>query len=258
MFDDVLIESAGKDRKNAGWVTALISAVVHLGIIGAVVAAGYYVKKNPEVIQKPIQAFVVSQAAPPPPPPPPPPAASHASTPHVTKKTPQLTPQNTFHQPTKIPKDVPQTEDVPTDTTGGQEGGVVGGQVGGVAGGVVGGVVGGVIGGTLGGQLGGQLGGTGDRPVRVGGDVQPPVAVKRVEPEYTNVAKSARIQGIVIIETIIDRDGNVTDARVLKGLPMGLDDAAISAVKRWKFKPGSLNGQPVPVIFTLTVNFRLQ
>ena len=60
MFDDVLIESAGKDKKKGGWVTVLISAVLHLVIIGAVVAAGFYVKKNPDVITKPIQAFVVS------------------------------------------------------------------------------------------------------------------------------------------------------------------------------------------------------
>jgi len=55
-----------------------------------------------------------------------------------------------------------------------------------------------------------------------------------------------------------DRNGNVTDARVLKPLPMGLDNAALEAVKRWKFTPGTLNGQPVPVIYNLTVNFRLQ
>ena len=79
MFDDVLIESAGRDKKKGGWLTALISGVIHLGLVGALIAAGLYVKKNPEVIQKPIQAFVVAAAPPPPPPPPPPPAASHAS-----------------------------------------------------------------------------------------------------------------------------------------------------------------------------------
>ncbi|HEY6141339.1 MAG TPA: energy transducer TonB, partial [Thermoanaerobaculia bacterium] len=120
------------------------------------------------------------------------------------------------------------------------------------------GVVGGVVGGQLGGQLGGQIGGTGDKPLRVGGDVQAPVATTRVEPQYTEIARKARIEGLVIIEAIIDAHGNVTDARVLKPLPMGLDQAAIDAVKRWKFKPGTLNGQPVPVIFNLTVNFRLQ
>src|SRR5438067_6736663 len=115
MFDDVLIESAGKDKKKGGWKTVLVSAVLHLVIIGSIVAAGLYVKKNPEIITKPIQAFVVS--APPPPPPPPPPAASHASsTPHVQQVQPT---HQTFHQPTQTPQQVPQAE-VPTDTTGGQ------------------------------------------------------------------------------------------------------------------------------------------
>src|ERR1051325_8125326 len=69
MFDDVLIESAGKDKKKGQWKTALVSAVIHLGLVGAIIAAGLYVKKNPEVIEKPIQAFMVQSAPPPPPPP---------------------------------------------------------------------------------------------------------------------------------------------------------------------------------------------
>ena len=117
--------------------------------------------------------------------------------------------------------------------------------------------MGGVVGGTLGGQLGGQLGGTGTA-LRVGGDVKAPVAITRIEPQYTELARKARIEGIVIIEAIIDRNGNVTDVRVLKPLPLGLDQSALEAVKRWKFSPGTLNGQPVPVIYNLTVNFRLQ
>jgi TonB family protein len=75
---------------------------------------------------------------------------------------------------------------------------------------------------------------------------------------YTEVARKARIAGIVIIEAIIDRNGNVTDARILKPLPMGLDQQALDAVRKWRFQPGTLNGQPVPVIYNLTVNFRLQ
>jgi protein TonB len=127
----------------------------------------------------------------------------------------------------------------------------------------VGGVVGGVVGGTLGGQLGGQIGGTGtslDSPVRVGGNVKAPTIIEstRVDPVYSEVARRAKIQGIVIIEAVIDRQGNVTEARVLKPLPMGLDDAALRAVKQWKFRPGTLNGQPVPVYYNLTVNFRIE
>ena len=83
MFDDVLIESAGKDKRKGTWVTALISGVVHVALIGAIVAAGLYVKKNPEVIQKPISAFMVSAPAPPPPPPPPPAASNATVTPHT-------------------------------------------------------------------------------------------------------------------------------------------------------------------------------
>jgi periplasmic protein TonB len=255
MFDDVLIESGGRDKAKGTWVTATISAVVHILLIGAIVAAGMYVHKNPEVVERPIRAFI--QSAPPPPPPPPPPAASSSvSTPKVTPvQTPKTQPK--FHQPTEIPKEVPQVSEN-TDTSGGQEGGVVGGVKGGVAGGVVGGVIGGVVGGTLGGQLGGQLGGTGDQPVRVGGDVKPPVAISRIDPTYTEIARKARIEGIVVIEAVIDRSGNVTDVRILKPLPMGLADSAMDAVKKWKFKPGTLNGQPVAVYYNLTVTFRLQ
>ena len=62
MFDDVLIESAGKDKKKGGWVTVLISVVLHLVIIGSIVAAGLYVKKNPEIITKPIQVKALQEA----------------------------------------------------------------------------------------------------------------------------------------------------------------------------------------------------
>src|SRR4028118_1012947 len=82
MFDDVLIESGGKDKNKGTWITAAISAVIHLAIVGAIVAAGLYVKKNPEVIEKPMSAFIVG-AAPPPPPPPPPASGAGSTTPRV-------------------------------------------------------------------------------------------------------------------------------------------------------------------------------
>jgi protein TonB len=85
-----------------------------------------------------------------------------------------------------------------------------------------------------------------------------PVKKSGADPTYTEPARRARVEGIVIIEAIIDQNGNVTDARVLKGLRLGLDDAALSAVKRWKFQPGTLNGTAVPVYYNLTVTFRLQ
>ena len=95
-------------------------------------------------------------------------------------------------------------------------------------------------------------------PIRVGGDVKAPEKVSYPSPVYTEIARKARITGVVIVEAIIDKEGNVTNVKVLKGLPMGLDQAAVDAVKRWKFKPATLNGKPVAVIYNLTVNFQLQ
>ena len=94
-------------------------------------------------------------------------------------------------------------------------------------------------------------------PLRVGGDVKAPTVISRVEPHYPEVARKARVAGIVIVECIIDKNGNVRDVKVLKPLPFGLDQAAAEAVQKWKFRPGTLNGQPVDVIFNLTVNFKL-
>lgn len=256
MFDDVLIESAGTDRKTATWITALISGVVHVLIVGAIVAAGLYVKENPEVIEKPMSAFIVASA--PPPPPPPPPASGGTPRQRAPVETPREQQREQFVQPRETPRNVPVVVDEGASDEGATEGGVVGGVRGGQAGGVVGGTLGGQLGGELGGQLGGQIGGTGDRPVRVGGNVKAPIAVKRVDPVYTEVARRSRTQGIVIIEAVIDRQGNVTEARVLKPLGMGLDAAALHAVRQWKFRPGTLNGQPVPVYYNLTVNFRIE
>ncbi len=95
-------------------------------------------------------------------------------------------------------------------------------------------------------------------PIRVGGDVKPPEKLVAPSPQYTEIARKARIQGVVIVEAIIDKEGSVTNVKILKGLPMGLDSAAADAVQKWKFKPATLNGKPVAVIYNLTVNFRLQ
>ena len=109
-----------------------------------------------------------------------------------------------------------------------------------------------------GGQVGGVPDSTGDEILRVGGEISKPVRLGGAQPAYTELARKARIQGVVIVEAIIDKEGRVTNVRVLKGLPMGLDQSAVDAVKSWRFKPATLNGRPVSVYYSLTVNFRLQ
>ena len=94
-------------------------------------------------------------------------------------------------------------------------------------------------------------------PIRMG-PVDPPRLVSRVEPLYPEMARRARVQGVVIVETIVDRHGDVRSARVLEGLPMGLDDAALDAVRQWRFTPATMDGRPVEVYYTVTVAFRVQ
>jgi protein TonB len=94
-------------------------------------------------------------------------------------------------------------------------------------------------------------------PVRVGGNIKPPQKTRDVRPVYPPIAQSARVQGIVIIEATIGPDGAVKDAKVLRSIPL-LDQAALDAVRQWVFTPTLLNGVPVPVIMTVTVQFTLQ
>ena len=94
-------------------------------------------------------------------------------------------------------------------------------------------------------------------PMRLGGSVRAPQKIHDVKPVYPPVAQSARVQGIVIIETLIDCDGRVADARVLHGQPL-LNDAALEAVRQWEYTPTLLNGVPIPVIMTTTVTFHIE
>lgn len=93
--------------------------------------------------------------------------------------------------------------------------------------------------------------------MRVGYGVRAPQKLREVNPVYPPLAQSARVQGIVIIEATISADGRVSNARILRSVPL-LDQAAIDAVRQWEFTPTLLNGVPVPVVMTVTVNFTLK
>jgi protein TonB len=93
-------------------------------------------------------------------------------------------------------------------------------------------------------------------PIRVGGVIQPPTRVRRVAPVFPEIARAARVQGVVILECVIGPDGRVTDVHVLRGQPL-LERAAIDAVRQWLYRPTRLNGQPVAVVMTVTVTFTM-
>jgi protein TonB len=94
-------------------------------------------------------------------------------------------------------------------------------------------------------------------PVEAGGDITRPVLLNGGHPAYTRAAQIAGLEGDVVLKAVIDERGRVTHLEVLRGLALGLDDAAIDTVRRWKFKPSTRNGKPVKVFYILTVHFRL-
>ena len=94
-------------------------------------------------------------------------------------------------------------------------------------------------------------------PRLVVGAVTPPEILTRASPTYPEKARQSRVQGRVILETIIDRKGNVTDMRVLRSIP-SLDGAAKDAVCCWKYRPATEGGKPVSVFFTVLVEFTLK
>jgi periplasmic protein TonB len=93
-------------------------------------------------------------------------------------------------------------------------------------------------------------------PIRLHSGMHAPRKIVNVDPIYPRVAQTARIQGVVILEAVIDAQGRVAAARVLRSIPL-LDQAAVDAVQQWTFTPALLNGAAVPVVMTVTVNFTL-
>ncbi len=95
-------------------------------------------------------------------------------------------------------------------------------------------------------------------PILLWGSVEPPTKKHARQPRYTKTARKKGTQGVVIVRAIIDKEGRVTTAEVIKGLPNGLAEEAIQAIKGWSFRPATFRGRPVAVYYNLSVNFRLQ
>jgi protein TonB len=94
-------------------------------------------------------------------------------------------------------------------------------------------------------------------PIRLHSGMKAPIKVADVAPVYPIIARNAHVQGVVILEAVLNAQGGVESVRVLRSIPT-LDQAAVDAVRQWRFTPALLNGEPVPVVMTVTVNFELR
>jgi protein TonB len=127
----------------------------------------------------------------------------------------------------------------------------------GLGGGIGSGVGGGVGSGRGPGVGPGSGGGFGGGVYRIGGGVSAPTVLLKIEPEYSEEARKAKWQGTVVLSLIVDEKGMPEELKVVRALGLGLDQKAIEAVTKWRFKPGMKDGKPVAVQATIEVNFRL-
>jgi periplasmic protein TonB len=100
--------------------------------------------------------------------------------------------------------------------------------------------------------------GIGGGPYRPGSGIEPPSVVREVKPLYTEAARVRGLQGDVLLELVVRRDGSVGDVRIVKGLGHGLDQRAVDAVRQWRFSPARRRGTPVDVLVEVAMEFRLR
>jgi periplasmic protein TonB len=243
MFEDSLIESGGKLKTKRG-LTSLVSFGIQIGIIIVMILIPLIFTEALPRTQ--LMTFLV---APPPPPPPPPPAAAPVK---VVKVIQTDIVNGQLRTPTKIPKKVEMIKEDEAPPPVMASTGVVGGVPGGVPGGSMGGVIGSVLSSTP--TVAPKI--ATPQRVRVSSGVVSGLLLRKVNPTYPPLARQARIQGVVILQAQISKDGNIENLQLISGHPM-LAPAAIEAVKQWKYKPYLLNGEPVEVETQVQVNFTL-
>ncbi len=244
MFEDSLIESGGRLKTNRGKTTTMWF-VLQAALVGVLVLLPLIFTEA--LPKQQLMTFLV--APPPPPPPPPPPAAAPVK---VVRQVQSDLINGQLRTPTKIPQKVQMIKEEEAPPPEMSTGGVVGGVPGGVPGGQMGGVIGGIISST---PVAVPKVATPQR-VRVSLGVSQGLLIKKVQPAYPPLARQARIQGTVLLQAEISKDGTIENLRLISGHPM-LAPAAIEAVKQWRYKPYMLNGEPVAVETQVQVNFTL-
>jgi protein TonB len=247
MFEDSLLESGGRNSKlqrRGPWAT-LLSFLIQAALIGVLVLIPLiYTDALPK---QQLMGYLV--APPPPPPPPPPPAAVQIV--KVVKVQSELD-NGQLKAPTAIPKKIQMLKEDEAPPSSGV--------------GVVGGI--GVPGGSAGGMLGGVLNSIASaapsaapkiatpKRITVSQGVTQGMVVRRIQPTYPPLARTARVSGAVVLQAVIAKDGSILNLHAVSGNPLLIPNA-LDAVKQWRYKPYLLNGEPVEVDTQITVNFTL-
>ena len=241
MFDLIMGNVTHAPRPRA--TPVMVSIAVHATLVGAVLVGTLLFITAP-VPESPMMMAFVAPLPPPLPPAPPERPPEKAERP----------------KPSSAPADVapiaPPSEIEPEPAVEDEE------EVGGVEGGVPGGIMGGVVGGVI-----AEIPppppppppppAAPRAPVRVGGQIKEPTLIHRVDPEYPLLAQASQIEGVVILEAIVDREGRIESLKVLRSAPV-FDKAALAAVRQWRYSPVILNGRPERFILTVVVSFNLE
>lgn len=229
MFQDVV---SPRSRSNRKWYTLPLSFVVHTGVLAVLVVVPLIATTDllptPRALLQFVTPFVPVVPSPPP----------------ILRAAPSPAAHSTGGAPVVAP------------TTIGVESGVIFEQ-GDVATGGIESIAGVIDVGQLTVEAPPPVAPGPSGPIKIGGIIKAPTRTRYVPPQYPDIARSARVEGVVIIEAIIGSDGKVEQARVLRSKPF-LDEAALAAVKAWEYTPTLLNDRPVPVIMTVTVQFSLR
>ena len=242
MFEEMVVSSQSSKKTNKPW-TVVVSMIIQVSLLAILILIPLiYTEALPKAM---LSTMLVAPPPPPPPPPPPQPA-------QIVKVKPQvhLMQNNQLVAPKVIPKEVKIIKEEAEPDPGAM--------------GMTGGVPGGVAGGSMGGVLGGVIGGAGAPPpprptqtrIRQGGAVTAASLINRVQPVYPPLARQTRVSGTVRLHAIISKDGTVQQLEVMSGHPL-LVQAALDAVRQWRYRPTLLNGEPVEVDTTIDVIFSL-
>jgi protein TonB len=245
-FANVLLEVDNAEKKRRRW-SALSSLVLQCLMLATVLALPLMFTDA-----LPKAQLLTYLVAPPPPPPPPLPAA--AAPPVQVRRVESDLINGQLRSPSRIPQRVQmiKEDEAPPQIN---VGGVIGGVPGGIPGGQMNGVIGGIINSTSNIALVAKLAPVAPKRIRISQGVVEGMVIHKVEPPYPALARQAHIQGDVVMSAVISKEGTIENLQVLSGHPL-LVQAAIDAVKQWRYRPYTVSGEPVEVETKITATFR--